>query len=72
MAVNMKKCKNISIGCAVAELVGMFLFVLCGAGTAMSIPHTAGWTLQVSLAFGQSQFWHIPLAITVVHSSIAQ
>jgi len=62
MAVNMKKCKNISIGCAVAELVGMFLFVLCGAGTAMSIPHTAGWTLQVSLAFG--------LAITVLAYSL--
>jgi len=62
MAVNMKKCKNISIGCAAAELVGMFLFVLCGAGTAMSIPHTDGWLLQTALAFG--------LAITVLAYSL--
>lgn len=58
MAVDKGKCTVVSIGAAAGEFVGMFLFVLCGAGTAMSIPHGAGWILHVSLVFG--------LAITVL------
>lgn len=46
--VNNAKCKAWAIGPAAAELVGMFLFVLSGAGTAMS----GAGALQVSLAFG--------------------
>jgi len=58
MAINKTACTTAAISAAVAEMVGMFLFVLCGAGTAMSIPHGDGWILHVSLAFG--------LAITVL------
>lgn len=63
------KCSLVSLRAAVAELVGMFLFVLCGVGTAMSIPHTAGWTLQTSLAFGLAI---TVLAYTLGHHSGAQ
>jgi len=69
MAIDSGKCKVTSTGAAAAEFVGMFLFVLCGAGSAMSISHGAGWTLQVSLSFGLAI---TSLAYALGHHSGAQ
>jgi len=69
MTVDTSKCKVISVNAMFGELVGMFLFVMCGAGSAMSIPHTDGWTLQVALSFGLAI---TALAYALGHHSGAQ